>query len=70
MPLYEYECRDCDNHFEALVFGSETVECPDCHGEKLDRLMSVPAKPKSETASLPIGCNPNLPPCGPSCCRM
>ena len=70
MPLYEYECRDCESHFEALVFAGETVECPECHGEKLDRLMSVPAKPKSETASLPIGCNPNLPPCGPGCCRM
>lgn len=70
MPMYEYACRKCDYTFEALVFNGEAVECPECHGSRLERLLSVPAKPKSETASLPMSCNPQAPPCGPGCCRL
>ena len=39
---------------ENNAFGDEKVECPECHGEELDRLMSVPAKPRGETSSLPM----------------
>jgi putative FmdB family regulatory protein len=69
MPLYEYACRKCDHTFEALVFNGDDVECPECRGTKLERLLSVPAKPR-ETQSLPTACNANLPPCGPGCCRL
>ena len=34
MPLYEYACRKCDHTFEALVFGDEAVECPECQGKR------------------------------------
>jgi putative FmdB family regulatory protein len=68
MPLYEYECRKCEHTFEALVFNGEAVECPKCHAEKVERQMSVPAAPKTE--SLPMSCNPKAPPCGPGCCRL
>jgi len=70
MPMYEYTCRKCENTFEALVFDGEAVECPECHGDRLERLLSVPAKPRSETKSLPVSCDPKLPPCGPGCCRL
>jgi putative FmdB family regulatory protein len=70
MPLYEYSCRQCDHTFEALVFAGETVACPQCHAEQLERLFSVPAKPRSEGAALPLTCNSDLPPCGPSCPRF
>jgi putative FmdB family regulatory protein len=69
MPLYEYSCRDCQHNFETLVFDGDTVECPECHGERLERLLSLPGQPRVE-ASLPIACPPNKPPCGPGCCRM
>jgi putative FmdB family regulatory protein len=69
MPLYEYACRTCEHTFEALVFNGDTVECPECHGRRLERLLSVPARPP-ESASLPMSCNPDLPPCGPGCCRL
>jgi putative FmdB family regulatory protein len=68
MPLYEYTCQECDHTFETLVFNGETVECPECHGERLERLWSVPAKPRAE--SLPLRCDPKSPPCGPGCCRL
>ncbi len=70
MPMYEYACQDCEHTFEALVFDEEQVDCPECHSNKLERLLSVPAKPRGESASLPMSCDPKLPPCGPGCCRL
>jgi putative FmdB family regulatory protein len=70
MPLYEYACQECEHHFEELVLNGEPVECPECHTAKVERLLSVPAKPRSEAGSLPMTCDPKLPPCGPGCCRL
>lgn len=70
MPLYEYACQECEHTFEALVFDGERVECPQCHADRLERLLSVPARPRSEGPSLPMSCNPKAPPCGPGCCRL
>jgi putative FmdB family regulatory protein len=28
MPIYEYHCKNCDQDFEYLVFGSEKPNCP------------------------------------------
>lgn len=70
MPLYEYACQQCEHTFEALVFGSERVECPACQGFQLERLLSVPAQPRSENASLPMSCgDSSLPPCGAPWCQ-
>jgi putative FmdB family regulatory protein len=69
MPLYEYACQDCQHTFEALVFGNEEVECPQCEGEHVERLLSVPAKPQTGTTSLPKACNSEGPPCGAPWCR-
>jgi putative FmdB family regulatory protein len=68
VPLYEYTCQECAHDFEALVFSGDEPECPECHSHKLERQWSVPARPQN--TSLPLGCNPNLPPCGPGCCRL
>jgi len=70
MPLYEYACHKCNHTFEELVFNGEAVACPQCHTKRVERLLSVPAKPRSESASLPLTCDPNAPPCGPGCCRL
>jgi putative FmdB family regulatory protein len=70
MPLYEYSCRQCDHAFEALVFGDEKVECPECRADRVQRLLSVPAKPRAESQALPTSCGSG-PPCGaPGCRRM
>jgi putative FmdB family regulatory protein len=71
MPMYEYACQECQHAFEALVLGTDTdVECPACHGTKLEKQWSVPAKPRTASSSLPMGCsNVNAPPCGPVCGR-
>ena len=70
MPLYEYACQKCSHTFEALVFDGEQVECPECHATRLDRLLSVPGRPKTDSGSLPMSCPKDLPPCGPGCCRL
>lgn len=41
MPLYEYRCQDCDHGFELLVRESTNFECPECHGDKLEKQLSV-----------------------------
>jgi putative FmdB family regulatory protein len=70
MPMYEYACKKCEHTFETLVFTGERVECPECHSERLERLLSVPAKPQAGGKPLPMSCDANLPPCGPGCCRL
>lgn len=43
MPVYEYECNGCHHTFEKLVRMSQTsgIECPECGGQDLHRLMST-----------------------------
>jgi putative FmdB family regulatory protein len=69
MPLYEYACPECDHTFEELVFGKEAVECPKCQSQKVDRLLSVPARPQMSGNSLPMQCNPEGPSCGAPWCQ-
>jgi putative FmdB family regulatory protein len=70
MPLYEYVCRGCSHEFEELVFGDESVTCPECGSSGLvDRLLSVPARPRSEGASLPMSCSSDGPSCGAPWCQ-
>ena len=69
MPLYEYTCKKCDHDFEALVFGDESVECPECRTERVERHLSLPARPHSAPAGLPMTCNSEGPPCGAPWCR-
>ena len=71
MPLDESACRKCEHTFEQLVFNGEVVHCPQCQGKRVERLLSVPAKPRVESSSsLPMSCDPRTPPCGPGCCKM
>jgi putative FmdB family regulatory protein len=70
MPLFDYTCKKCEHTFEALVFGDEAVECPECHGRRVERLLSVPARPHTTGSNLPMACgDPGLPPCGAPWCQ-
>jgi putative FmdB family regulatory protein len=71
MPIYEYACRQCEHTFEAFVQGDETVNCPHCQAEELERLLSLPARPANDSGQelSPCMADPNLPPCGPMCRR-
>jgi putative FmdB family regulatory protein len=41
VPLYDYECLDCGETFEALVRNNNTPACPGCQGRKLKQLISL-----------------------------
>lgn len=42
MPLYEYECRKCGNHFEHLVYGDAAeIVCRGCGSADIVRLLST-----------------------------
>ncbi len=70
MPLFEYACQKCEHTFEALVFGDEKAHCPECESDKLQKLMSVPAKPQGSLGTFANACgDPSLPPCGAPGCR-
>lgn len=70
MPLYEYTCQECKKEFETLVFGDEVVECPECKSVKLEKHWSIPARPQAGNTALPMGCDPNTPPCGTGCRKL
>lgn len=42
MPIYEYQCEDCDSRFEALVMGSapEPDSC-ECGSQSIERVYST-----------------------------
>jgi putative FmdB family regulatory protein len=62
MPIFEYVCKDCENEFEALVFGSDKAECPKCHSKKLAPQLSVFAV--AAKASSGASASPSAGPCG------
>ena len=62
MPIYEYQCSQCQNEFEKLVLNtSEKIACPKCKSKKVHRVMSafafsVGGKFKSTASSSCSGC--------------
>ena len=41
MPIYEYRCGSCDELFEALVYASTKVKCPECGSAKIEKQFSA-----------------------------
>ena len=73
MPIFEYACKECDQQFEALVYGNEKAECPKCHSKKLAPQLSVFAvSAKSSAGSAPsVGaCGSCGDPRGPGACSL
>jgi putative FmdB family regulatory protein len=75
MPLFEYECRSCGNHFEYLTRADQTPACPSCRGEDLQKLLSVFAaqtsSPAKSVSDEPMGaCGSCGDPRGPGSCSV
>jgi putative FmdB family regulatory protein len=45
MPLYGFQCAECDKAAELLVGFSEKPKCPSCGSKKMQRLVSKVAPP-------------------------
>jgi putative FmdB family regulatory protein len=43
MPIYEYQCQDCEHKLEALQKLSDTPlqDCPECEQPRLKKLISA-----------------------------
>ncbi|MBV8847129.1 MAG: zinc ribbon domain-containing protein [Bryobacterales bacterium] len=41
MPIYDFECSDCGERFEALVLRNNTASCPKCNSQKLEQQISM-----------------------------
>jgi len=42
MPIFEYHCSRCGEDFEELVLSkSSAINCPNCHGSDVRKLMSA-----------------------------
>lgn len=55
MPIYDYRCSTCGQHFELLVRSSDTPACPHCAGTALERQLSRPAPPGTSRATIAAG---------------
>jgi putative FmdB family regulatory protein len=53
MPIYEYECKQCGNEFEALVSMNAKVgpSCPKCESKKIRKKISATASSKGGCSS-------------------
>ena len=63
MPIYEYQCLGCKEHFQSLIMKSEEEEnliCPECGGNRLKKLISRVAYHVSEQDRL-ASFDPNAP---------
>lgn len=55
MPIYQYDCRDCDQRVEVLFRSASTIakpKCPECGSRKLARVMSQFARGRTEAQRL------------------
>jgi putative FmdB family regulatory protein len=72
MPIFEYICKKCEHHFEALVYGDEKTSCPKCRSTKLTPQLSVFAVSAKSASSKPETgpCGTCGDPAGPGACSM
>jgi putative FmdB family regulatory protein len=55
MPIYEYQCNDCQQIFQQLIMGKtdeKNLHCPECGSRNLKRLISRVAYHVSENDRL------------------
>jgi putative FmdB family regulatory protein len=76
MPIYEYACSGCGNHFEKLVRRfAEEVSCPACASAAVDKQLSVFAVGASSASPAFGGCKApdagcGAGPCGSGACGL
>jgi putative FmdB family regulatory protein len=72
MPIFAYECRDCDTEFQTLVRSNEDPACPSCGQQNLEKLLSLIASPNKggEDAGACASGGPICGGCSPTGCGM
>jgi len=67
MPIYEYVCDDCGEHYERIVMSqNQAITCPKCASAKHTLQLSVFAAPSNGKSSANVspsggncGCTPH-----------
>jgi len=62
MPIFEFVCLECGHEFERLVYKSSetnTLECPKCHGTRLEEKISSFASVSTSGGSGVADCSPS-----------
>ena len=73
MPIFEYECLDCQAGFELLVRATATPTCPSCDSTSLQKRLSPFAVGRggpSTASALPQACGSCGDPRGAGACSM
>jgi putative FmdB family regulatory protein len=73
MPLYDYQCKQCQTIFEVRAAFKEKEaglepECPECHSKKTNQLLASGLFLRKSNDGVDLtgpGCGPNA---GPGCC--
>ena len=58
MPIFEFECSDCDREFEELLFNTgavSTVTCPECGSSQVNKKISMFASKAAGGSSFSLG---------------
>jgi putative FmdB family regulatory protein len=55
MPIFEYNCCNCDHRFETIVLSTHNkkVSCPKCDSRAVEKQLSVFSSPVSGKESSP-----------------
>lgn len=64
MPLFEYQCRDCEKPFELFVTAERKPACPTCGGENLSKLLSRLGMVSAGSTQSEASCAMPAPMCG------
>ena len=66
MPIFEYQCHQCSQHFEKLTLGGqqEAPDCPECGSEQVQKQISTFAA-KSNDGGPGSFSESDAPVCGP-----
>ena len=62
MPIYEYECVECGQHFDKFVrsiSAAVNVECPECHSKNCRKGFSLFGMGSSTTGARQVSCAPS-----------
>ncbi|MBI5787887.1 MAG: zinc ribbon domain-containing protein [Candidatus Schekmanbacteria bacterium] len=57
MPIYEYECLNCQEQFEKLVYRiNDLITCPRCGQSDVNKKLSLFSSPGSKSAGSGSSC--------------
>ena len=63
MPIFEYQCKSCNDSFEVLVRSNASIACPDCGSSAVEKKFSSFSSHVKQSADAMPMCRSNEPGC-------